>query len=310
MEEQNLTYSSVLNNIETGIVVLSSELEVLFINEKASIYFGKDLADNSNTFFSNILADWLKTPSISVVSSNINGYSYIIKVKQSENGEILLQVKNSKIRYKEHQQNRLLALGHIAASLAHEIRNPLQVILQAVDLVDEHNGQIKRIIKSSAEKISEILVNAFALSNNKQREPIIIALREFTKELCLNYEHASFIINIKPELKITFVKSQLEQILDNLIANSISNSLRPEIMISARENDSRILITVTDNGPGIKAEDRDKLFKPFYTTKTSGIGLGLFISRTLCELNNATIENIPYNKGCRFDITINKKDYF
>jgi two-component system sensor histidine kinase PilS (NtrC family) len=63
-------------------------------------------------------------------------------------------------------------------------------------------------------------------------------------------------------------------------------------------------LQVTDNGPGIPADAAARLFEPFFTTSRSGTGLGLYLSRELCEFNGASLVHLPHDGGCRFRISL------
>ena len=126
---------------------------------------------------------------------------------------------------------------------------------------------------------------------------------------------------MKPELEANQVKlkvqspphgvvlaadeSLIEQVLINLLKNAIQALHEQEdkcIILSAYQNEkSRLVMEISDNGPGIKKEAQDKIFIPFYTTKKNGSGIGLSLSKQIMRLHNGTISvHSPANGGCTF----------
>ncbi|MGL6036725.1 MAG: sensor histidine kinase, partial [Legionella sp.] len=106
-----------------------------------------------------------------------------------------------------------------------------------------------------------------------------------------------------------FDKSQLEQILvilcDNSLVHGRDKAGLVSIKISVKVFSAKTTITVSDLGPGIAPEFRDTVFEPFFTTQRNGTGMGLFIARDLCEINQARLSLIKTKKGCSFAITLN-----
>ena len=108
-------------------------------------------------------------------------------------------------------------------------------------------------------------------------------------------------LEIEPNLVISFDKAHLEQVLTNLIDNAIGaaaeDQLSPTVMIAAyTDNHDKPIIDIIDQGSGIPAEQAHRLFEPFFTTKQEGSGLGLYICRELCRANQTTISYLPQSR--------------
>ena len=109
-------------------------------------------------------------------------------------------------------------------------------------------------------------------------------------------------------IEVRFDTQQLYQVVSNLVMNGLRYSTKPDnipfIRLVAGHQDSNQLpyLDIIDDGPGIPAALRDHLFEPFYTTEATGTGLGLYLSREICEANQARLDYIPGNPGACFRI--------
>lgn len=217
------------------------------------------------------------------------------------------------------QSLKLASLGRLTASIAHEIRNPLGAISHAGQLLDESSyiseddNRLTQIIRDQSIRINQIIENVLNMS---RREPPFIEqislqqwfekfIEEFIQGMHLTGEEIRLEI-VPKDLSVSMDTSQMQQVLWNLSQNACRYS-QEEIKIQYRcglhELTQRVFIDVIDTGPGIEKEKVQHLFEPFYTTEKEGTGLGLYISRELCEMNQATLNLIDSSeKGCRFRI--------
>ncbi|NOZ48465.1 MAG: PAS domain S-box protein [Chloroflexi bacterium] len=207
------------------------------------------------------------------------------------------------------RQERLAVLGRLAGAVAHELRNPLGVISNAIfylkmvlpdagTKVDEYLELIESEIHGANKIISNLL--DFAHAQIVDREPVVVS-HLLAQVLSQHPPPANVTVttDIPGDLPPAFVDPhQIEQVLTNLVINAYQ--AMPEggqLSVSCQQTsdesemtDGRILITVTDTGTGISPEHMDKLFEPLFTTRERGIGLGLAISKQLVEANGGTIE--------------------
>ncbi|KTD75622.1 sensor histidine kinase [Legionella waltersii] len=239
------------------------------------------------------------------------------------NPEFLIILEDMTYIAQHAQQLKLAALGRFSASIAHELRNPLGAISHAVQLLGEdeelskENKRLKELIINNCERMNNVIKNVLQLSRREQSQPQLTDLREFLQHFKQTFAHHSqchIVVRI-PKNKtysIVFDKSQLEQILVILCENAIQHGQNVEgkvdIVIGVKSISNKIILTVSDSGPGIPKEHRDSIFEPFFTTLRTGTGMGLFIARDLCEINRASLSLVKSHKGCCFAISLNSSD--
>lgn len=213
------------------------------------------------------------------------------------------------------QNLKLASLGRLTASIAHEIRNPLGALSHAAQLLkesdslDKSNLELIDIIEKNSLRVNEIIENVMQLSIRKTTQEKTIHLSDYLSTFKNEYS-----ANIQPKPLITlqfesnnimvnFDISQLRQILTNLFDNGLrysqlfSNSPYLIIMVGVEPHNKTPFIDVIDKGEGIPPEQAEKIFEPFFTTSHSGTGLGLYLSRELCEANRARLDYIPLTTG-------------
>ena len=227
----------------------------------------------------------------------------------------LLFMEDAGILAERVQQSKLASLGRLSASIAHEIRNPVGAMSHAGQLlaesnvVDESNRRLIKIILSHSERVSHIIDNILQLSRRDtgQREEFALQpwlrgfVSEFIRTLELNESELS-VTGETTDIVVLMDRSHLRQILWNLCDNAVKYaSDKGGIMVELRAgrvtSTNRPFLEVVDCGTGVEPQMVDNIFEPFFTAQPGGTGLGLYISRELCELNRAALSYRPRKGG-------------
>ena len=248
------------------------------------------------------------------------------KLQPHVNRESLVFVEDYTPVTQYAQSLKLNSLGRLTASIAHEIRNPLGAISHAAQLLQESpdlipsDNRMADIIQHHSERVNRIVESVMQISRREPPKPeqLLLAswLSEFVREYlnALNRPAEVTIDCDYKELLIDFDPENLQRVFTNLLDNALRHSKQETGKETARihiDIDSTLhqyQINMIDNGSGVAFADRAKLFEPFFTTMSEGSGMGLYLCKELCEINNADLDYRPTGKGesC-FRISINQR---
>ena len=319
----------IVQRLQSGIIVLDNALHIVLINAAAIhlLSIRGDPAHRPLAECSAALAEyihlWVNDQAPPTIILQLQPGSIDIQVsparlQQQRPSEILVFVEDASLLRQRAQQLKLAALGRLTASIAHEIRNPLGAISHAGQLLSEARGlsneerRLTNIIAEHSDRVNNIIENVMNISRRDQTKLETVKLgdwlaafiEEFRQRQHLRSDDVEF--ELKQNSEVQMDPRQLHQVLWNLCENGARYSHRPpllKIMADVNLNTQRPCITVTDNGPGIADAELDKLFEPFFTTRSSGSGLGLYIAKELCEANQATLQLQSHcSEGCCFMI--------
>lgn len=220
-----------------------------------------------------------------------------------------------------HRQDKLAAVGQLAAGVAHEIRNPLTSMkgyaeFLTLDEQDPERLEFMNIILDEIERVNTIVEDFMVLAKPKMVEleeknvvPVIknvVSLLEFEarkKHVKLSFDCPHEIIQIECD------ENRLKQVFLNFIKNGIEAMPNGgELHVKTMIHDNNVQISIQDTGVGIPKEKLKQLGEPFYTTKKNGNGLGLMVSFKIIENHNGKVfvESEP-NKGTTFNILLPAK---
>jgi len=220
--------------------------------------------------------------------------------------------------------DKMMNLGELTASMAHDINNYSAIIMSRADFLlfeSASNNQLKKfnedlfVINNQIEKISKITGNILKhskkTSNNFSNFDLVQLVENSSNilETLIKKRKAYLIREIKLNKAIIFGDSnQIEQVIMNLISNALDAIKEGgEIKIILQiTNNKKFQLLVKDNGIGIEKEAMGKIFSPFYTKKPSdkGTGLGLYIVENICKTHNAKLEcESKVNVGTIFTVT-------
>jgi PAS domain S-box-containing protein len=224
--------------------------------------------------------------------------------------------------------NRVATLGELTASIAHEVSQPLAGVVanaeaclrwldRATPDLEAARRSVEWIIDDGI-RTSEVIRRVRALANKTEIEKMVLDVNDLVAEVItlmqrelINHQ-VSLEMELAPALPMILGdRVQLQQVIINLVMNGIeamqSVGDRPrELVIRSRQDDThQVLVTVADCGVGIPAENADRLFNAFFTTKSSGMGMGLSVCRSIMEAHGGRLwatANIPH--GATFQFTL------
>jgi signal transduction histidine kinase len=226
---------------------------------------------------------------------------------------------------------RVTALGELAASIAHEVNQPLagvianaEACLRWLDRGTPDLDAVRRSVEwviDDGNRASEVIRRVRSLANKTDIEKVPLDVNDVVRETIglMQREAFSHQVSLRVELipalpTILGDRVQLQQVIINLVMNGIeamqSVTDRPhELMIRSRQDEAQqVLVSVTDCGVGISAENADRLFNAFFTTKSSGMGMGLSICRSIMEAHGGRLwatANVPHGATFQFTLPVN-----
>ena len=241
----------------------------------------------------------------------------------SENLEEMVETRTealSEAQERLHRQEKLAILGQLAGGVAHELRNPLGVISNAIyylqlvltdadeDIIDYMNLIDIRI--KEADKIISDLLNLSRTQPTERNEHPISGMIEHTLTRHPPPTGIMVTVELGADLPLAFVDpQQIWQVLTNLVTNAYQ--AMPEggaLTFRAETEPGWVHLLISDTGQGLVPEIQQKIFEPLFTTKTKGFGLGLAVSKNLVEVNGGRLEvTSQAGQGSTFIVTLPRK---
>jgi C4-dicarboxylate-specific signal transduction histidine kinase len=223
---------------------------------------------------------------------------------------------------------RMTTLGELTASIAHEVNQPLAAVVANAEAclrwldretpnLDAARSSVEWII-GDGNRASEVIRRVRALAKKTDIEKVPLEVNELLSEVIVlvRGELISQQVSVRTEfasalLHILGDRVQLQQLIINLVMNgieamqSITDRQRELVIRSGQDQNSQVFVSVTDCGVGIAAENVDRLFNPFFTTKSSGMGMGLSICRSIMEAHGGRLwaaANLPHGATFQFSL--------
>lgn len=320
----------IIRELDSGVVVIDSHCQVQLINDTARVLLACEFTElpiSLGRLCQPLLASMresLSSPTQGVRPFEIEAttQSVLPHFTPLSAGGILIRLDDHSQIQHQYQQLKLVALGRLSASIAHEIRNPLGAISHAVQLIEESptldpkDAELLDIARKHTVRINRIIEDVLQLSNRQQVSAELIDLGTQVDNFCDRFraEHdlssKTLIANIEPEALAIFDTGHLDQVLWNLCTNARLHNQSSDITITIigyRMNTNTAVLEIIDDGKGVSDMDREQLFEPFFSTHQNGSGLGLYIIRELCEMNNSSIECLSSADGAHFRIAFGRK---
>jgi PAS domain S-box-containing protein len=227
--------------------------------------------------------------------------------------------------------NRVTTIGQLTASIAHEVNQPLAGVIANAEAclrwldrgtpdLDAARNSVEWII-DDGNRASEVIRRVRALAKKSDIEKVPLDVNDAVWEIIalVQRELISYRVSLRTELApalptILGDRVQLQQVIINLVMNGIEamqsvTDRRRELVIRSRQHETQqVLVSVTDCGIGIAAENADRLFNAFFTTKSGGMGMGLSICRSIMEAHGGRLwatANVPHGATFQFTLPVN-----
>ena len=320
----------IIQHLRESIVVVDGDNLIRLINESGSNLLGVhgEAREHSLSEFAPELEERLSrwregqdaiTETTFVLANDQNATKiepHFARLGSDRHEGVVIFLEDTSLIFERVQQTKLAALGRLSASIAHEIRNPLGALSHAGQLLAESarlesdDLRLTDIIRVNSDRVSRIVESVLSLSRSDKTRPQKIELKrwladfadEFTKTQEL-FEGTISLRSDSVELEAEMDRTHLHQVLWNLCDNAVkyaseaAGAISVELYCGRLETSGRTFLDVIDAGPGIGAEMVEQIFEPFYTAQPGGTGLGLYISRELCERNGASLRYHPGHSG-------------
>lgn len=236
---------------------------------------------------------WVRSTITPILDENGNALRYISMIKD---------ITNQKMQNELLQKlDKLNVVGQLAASIAHQIRNPLTTIKGFIQLLEMQNDQPFTSIMTKELETIELMIEEFlqlakpsstakfSITSIQEKINQIVSLMR--KEAMLHNVSLQFFLDDEDAF-IRCESKQIQQVLMNIIKNSIDAMPDGGVIEirTAMEGDNMVKITIADSGSGMPLERLQKLGEPYYSQKEKGTGLGLMVSYKIIEFHNGTIQ--------------------
>ncbi|HKK94786.1 MAG TPA: transporter substrate-binding domain-containing protein [Anaerovoracaceae bacterium] len=317
----------IINTLSRGILVINSDMKIIECNDSllSILKLKREDLIHRNCMYIDELEPFIRLDEDNIHISLGNKY-YNIFNKGFENDEkTLITIEDYTDKFvteqRARQEDKMIAVGHLSAGLAHEIRNPLGLIKSYGYVIkkyciDDVGNHALNVIYDSVDRISGLIDNLLRFSKLSNEDKKLLDLGKLINSIIeledknLKVKDIRVNLNIDSNIKVKTNEDVFKLLLLNLLNNSIDsyeNIFRDHktIEIDIEKAEHEIIIKFSDNGCGIDELSLENIFNPFYTTKESGTGLGLYIISTEIEKMNGIITaSSEIGKGTSFHIVI------
>ena len=316
--------SLILQRMRTGILVLDPQYHVLLANPGAVQMLGQPVVgeplEDVCTELLESLRQWAYNPTRRPQSLKLGEDARTLQpsfasLQHGQTLNTLVFLEDISEITQHAQEMKLVSLGRLTAGIAHEIRNPLGAISHAAQLLLESeelppsDRRLAQIVQDQSRRMNHVIENVLQLSRRRQAAPQLLDLKYWLHRFASEFRQSAapnqqvHVETRSGSIQTRFDPHQLTQILSNLVQNGLRYSARHNPcgqvwMRLYRDPDSELpVLDVLDDGPGISVDQQQHIFEPFFTTDSKGTGLGLYISRELCESNQAHLAYQPRPEG-------------
>lgn len=324
----------IIRRMRSGVLAIDAKNRIQLMNESAWFQLGSPKPENKllprvAPQLYTALEDWQENPSlktlpITLKESQARVLPKFVELPGTTRLRVLIFLEDDDVISQRALEMSANLLANLSGSIAHEIRNPLAAVSHAAQLLEESEDIVEAdvrlvdIIHTQSVRMNGIVENILQLSRHEKSRPDVFDLIPFLK--ALEVETKSSLPGIRLKLHISaserqklvlFDRSQLHQALWKLLENALRHAhldaAIPQVQLSMEYLPATgyCVITVEDNGPGIPESNMARIFEPFFTTHKQGSGLGLYVARQLCDVNQSelTVDSILGTRS-RFHIRL------
>ena len=324
----------IIRRMRSGVLAVDADDCIQLMNESAWFLIGSPSGKHQalahvSPELEKAMSAWRINPGIEVDpltlrSSQARVVPKFVSLPGSAEIRVLIFLEDNDVVAQRALEMSANSLAKLSGSIAHEIRNPLAAISHAAQLlaesedISETDGRLINIIHSQSRRMNDIVENILQLSRREKSRPDLLNLKTWLNEITNEFKATFPVMTIdmitdldEDDVWVLFDRGQLHQVIWKLMENAIQhagheiNVASVKIKMKHLPGTGYCVITVEDNGPGIPEQQVEHIFEPFYTNDKQGSGLGLYIARQLCEVNQAelTVDSSP-GKGTRFHIRV------
>jgi len=318
----------IIDTMKNGLMVVENESNIVECNDSLEKIIGLQREELIGKPYQSIkaLEPFVDTKNMNSVVNIGKSYYYITKQRVASNKSMIV-IEDYTEKYlnerQARQESKMVAVGQLSAGLAHEIRNPLGLIKSYSYIIEKHRindicDHAIYVINDSVDRVNKLIENLLRFSKLSNDEIKRISIKKVIDGIIeeeqrkIGCEDVEIISSYGEDLdgEASINEEVLRMVVQNLLKNAVDSFSgleieRKRINLYAEFLEDRLLLKISDNGCGIERVKLDKIFDPFFSTKDSGTGLGLYIVSTEVENNNGKISvESEIGKGTSFDIVL------
>ncbi len=338
LEEVTSTQKDILDALPDGVVVIDAADEVICVNPAAERILGRPadeirgrsrhalVGPTGDALLADVLDDRPRGRIEREVTTLDGSVRHIVYTSAPLPAGCELQVLTdrtiaSRLRQQVNRLDTLAALGEMAAGVAHEIRNPLNgidgfaALLGREIVAGGENADVSRYaarIRRGVSEINAIVSNLLGFAAPQGVRNVRVDLEHLLSSVCAEAREFApdgvsidFVSETDSAAEVEGDALKLRVVFLNLVRNAVE-AVQDEGAVEIRlaSGSGKLIIRVTDDGPGLAPAMRLKLFRPFSTTKAQGTGLGLAIAHKVTALHGGTIDHEESDRGCTFRVEL------
>ncbi|KHF39198.1 two-component system sensor histidine kinase NtrB [Halalkalibacter okhensis] len=320
---------SLFSNVKEGIIMFNEGGEILSFNEAFEQLYGYSKQDLAQASITRIFGEEWRTilqdchPFLEQKHNTKDNRVIFVNVSVSE----IATTSNSKVysafvqdvtemRKTEEQviqAEKLSSVGRLAAGVAHELRNPLTVLIGFVELLDERSERKKILMITELQRMNLIIDELLMLAKPQAVEKAVIDIEQVLDDVLFLYQgffsqHEIVVSKVrKGKVPSIYAEpNQVKQVFVNVLKNAveaIGYNGKIQVVLEQEQNEE-VTIMIDDNGTGLDLVALSKLGEPFFTTKKDGTGLGTMIVKKIMNDHGGSVnyQNLP-EKGARVTLT-------